>query len=51
MKKNGFILIELLVVVAITGILAAVGTIVYDGYIKTAKRVVSLGNNFKMIIS
>jgi len=34
MKKNGFTLVELLVFVAIIGILAAVGTVAYTGYKK-----------------
>ena len=38
MKSNGFTLLELLVVVAIIGILAAVGVVVYNGYTASAKR-------------
>ena len=39
MKNNkGFTFIELLVVVAIIGILAAVGVVAYNGYTKSAKK-------------
>ena len=37
-KGSGFTLVELLVVVAILGILAAVGTISYTGYVAGAKK-------------
>ena len=43
-KKNGFSLIELLVVVAIIGILAAVGTVAYSGFIQNAKKNTVLSN-------
>jgi len=37
-KSSGFSLIELLVVVAILGVLAAIGTVSYSGYVSSTER-------------
>jgi len=47
-NKNGFTLIELLIVVAIIGVLAAVGIPAYQGYIADAKVKVATENHMRV---
>ena len=49
MKQKAFTLVELLVVVAIIGILAAVGVVAYNGYTSAAKKAVIKANH-KLIV-
>ena len=49
MKSKGFTLVELLVVVAIIGILAAVGVVAYNGYTSSAKRNATLQQHAQAI--
>jgi type IV pilus assembly protein PilA len=48
-KQKAFPLIELLVVVAIIGILAAVGVVAYNGYTSAAKRSATKANHKQVV--
>jgi type IV pilus assembly protein PilA len=46
---KGFSLIELLVVVAILGIMAAIGTVAFNGYIENSKRAVTISQHERAV--
>ena len=49
MKQKGFTLLELLVVVVIIGILGAIGIVIYNGYLKSIKKELTIAQHNKIV--